>query len=53
MTSIVNWILTFIDIPPQFQFLLYVAAVSVLLILFIVTLDLFSMLILAIFKPKR
>lgn len=53
MSSIVDWILTFIDIPAQYQFLLYVAAVSVLLICFIVTLDLFSMLIMAVFKPKR
>ena len=53
MTNIVEWLNQFLNVPPQYEFILYLAAVSVLLILFIVTLDLFSMLVMAIFKPRK
>lgn len=53
MISIVDWISEFIAFPTKYEFLLYVAAVSVLLILFIVTLDFFASLFFAIFSRKR
>ncbi len=53
MSNIVDWIQQFIEVPGEYEFLLYVAAVSVLLILFIVTLDFFASLFFAIFSRKR
>lgn len=53
MANLVDWINQFLNVPPQYEFILYLAAVSVILILFIVTLDLFSMALLAIFKPRK
>lgn len=53
MSSIVEWISELISFPPQYEFLLYLAAVSVLLICFIITIDFFCSLFMAIFSKHR
>ncbi len=53
MTNIVDWVNQFLQIPSQYEFILYLAAASVLLILFIVTLDFFCSLFMAIFSRRK
>lgn len=53
MTNLVEWVSNWIDFPPQFQFILYLAAAVILLILIIVTLDFFASISFAIFKRRQ
>lgn len=52
MPNLIEWIKNFIDFPPQFEFILYLAAAVILLILLVVTLDYFASISFAIFKRK-
>lgn len=52
MTNLVDWISNWIGFPPQFEFILYLAAAVILLILLVVTLDFFACISFAIFKKR-
>lgn len=52
MPNLIEWIENFIDFPPQFEFILYLAAAVILLILLVVTLDYFASISFAIFKRR-
>ena len=53
MTNLIEWISDWIDFPPQFEFISYLAAAVILLILIIVTLDFFVSISFAIFGKRR
>ncbi len=52
MPNLIEWVRNFIDFPPQFEFILYLAAAVILLILLVVTLDFFASISFAIFKRR-
>lgn len=53
MTNLIEWISEWIKFPPQFEFISYLAAAVILLILIIVTLDFFVSISFAIFGKRR
>ncbi len=53
MTNLIDWIGNWIGFPPQFEFILYLAAAVILLILLIVTLDFFVSISFAFFKRRQ
>ena len=52
ITSIVDFIKGLIDYPAEYEFLLYLGATALLLILFILAIDFFSSIFFAIFKRR-
>jgi len=52
MTNLIEWINQFIGFPPQFEFILYLVAATILLILLVITLDFFASISFAIFKKR-
>lgn len=52
ITSIIDFITGLIDYPPQYEFLLYLGATALLLIVFILAIDFFCSIFFAIFKRR-
>lgn len=51
-TDIIEYISRYINFPPEFQFILYLAAASILLVFIVVILDLFASIFLSFFGHR-
>ena len=53
ITSLIEFINGVVDYPPQFEFLLYLGATALLLLLIVLSVDFFAGIFFAIFQRKR